>query len=267
LPERAHAPIRTALEERAGARVARVTLSNPAKLNALDAAAMLELTAAMRGLAGDAKLRAVVLTGAGDKAFSGGVDVTELGATTPATARAGITRLHHCITAVRECPVPVIARVNGYCIGGALELAAACDLRVAADHARFGMPEVRLGIPSVIEAALLPRLMGAGRTRWLLLTGELIDAAEALRWGLVERVVALQGLDAEVDHALDAILAGGAQAIRAQKHLNRAYEELPFAEAVAQSIDAFEASYATGEPARLIGDYLRRKRKASQSAP
>ncbi len=255
------APIQTALEERAGGRVARVTLSNPAKLNALDAAAVLELTETMRSLAGDAKLRAVVLTGAGDKAFSGGVDVHELGATTPATAREGIARLHRCIAAVRECPVPVIARVNGYCIGGALELAAGCDLRVAADHARFGMPEVRLGIPSVIEAALLPRLMGAGRARWLLLTGELIDAAEALRWGLVERVVAVQGLDAEVDHALDSILEGGAAAIRAQKRLNRAYEELPFAEAVALSIDAFEASYGTGEPARLIGDYLRRRRK------
>ena len=255
------APIQTALEERAGGRVARVTLANPAKLNALDAGAIRELEDTMRALAGDRKLRAVVLTGAGEKAFSGGVDVNELGATTPATARDAITRLHRCITAVRECPVPVIARVNGYCIGGALELAAACDLRVAADHARFGMPEVRLGIPSVIEAALLPRLMGAGRARWLLLTGELIDAAEALRWGLVERVVAVQGLDAEVDHALDGILESGAGAVRAQKRLNRAYEELPFAEAVAQSIDAFEQSYATGEPARLIGDYLRRRRK------
>jgi enoyl-CoA hydratase/carnithine racemase len=215
----------------------------------------------VRELSADASLRALVITGAGDKAFSGGVNVNDLGAATQATAREAITRLHRCITAVRECPVPVIARVNGYCIGGALELAAACDLRIAADHARFGMPEVRLGIPSVIEAALLPRLMGAGRARWLLLTGELIDAAEALRWGLVERVVPAQGLDAEVDATLDAILAGGAEAIRAQKRLNQMYEALPFAEAVAQSIDAFEQSYATGEPGRLIADYLRRRRK------
>jgi enoyl-CoA hydratase/carnithine racemase len=159
----------------------------------------------------------------------------------------------------------VIARVNGYCIGGALELAAACDLRIAADSARFGMPEVRLGIPSVIEAALLARLMGAGRARWLLLTGEMIDAAEALRWGLVERVVAPGVLDAEVDAALDAILAGGAEALRAQKRLNQMYETLPFAQAVAASIDAFEAAYATGEPERLIGDYLRRRRKTPQT--
>jgi len=253
--------IGSALEERGGGRVARLTIANPAKLNALSVAAILELTDAMRGLAADAQLRAVVLTGAGDKAFSGGVDVEVLGATTERSAREGISRLHRCITALRECPVPVIARVNGYCIGGALELAAACDLRIAADHARFGMPEVRLGIPSVIEAALLPRLMGAGRARWLLLTGELIDAAEALRWGLVERVVAAQALDAEVDHALDAILAGGAEAIRAQKRLNRAYEELPFEEAVALSIDEFERAYAGGEPQRLMRDYLERRRK------
>ena len=253
--------IQTVLQERAGGRVALLVIANPEKLNALSAAAMLELTEAMRGLNADPLLRAVVLTGSGSKAFSGGVDVEDLGATTPATAREGITRLHRCIGAVRECPVPVIARVNGYCIGGALELAAACDLRIAADHARFGMPEVRLGIPSVIEAALLPRLMGAGRARWLLLTGELIDAAEALRWGLVERVVDAGALDAEVDQALEAILAGGEEAIRAQKRLNRAYEELPFAEAVALSIDAFEQAYGTGEPARLIGDYLRRRRK------
>ena len=253
--------IRTALEERAGGRVARVTLDGPAKLNALDAAAIVDLTEALSGLHGDGQLRAVVITGAGDKAFSGGVNVADLAAATHATARETITRLHRCITATRECPVPVIARVNGYCIGGALELAAACDLRVASDNARFSMPEVRLGIPSVIEAALLARLMGAGRARWLLLTGEMIDAAEALRWGFVERVVPAAVLDAEVDATLDAILAGGAEAIRAQKQLNRAYEELPFAQAVAASIDAFEASYAGGEPGRRIADYLRRKRK------
>jgi enoyl-CoA hydratase/carnithine racemase len=253
--------IRTVLQERAGGRVALVMIANPAKLNALTVDAIQQLTETMRGLANDANLRAVVITGAGNKAFSGGVNVEDLGSTTQDTAREGITRLHHCISAVRECPVPVIARVNGYCIGGALELAAACDLRIAVDHARFGMPEVRLGIPSVIEAALLPRLMGAGRARWLLLTGELIDAAEALRWGLVERVVDSGMLDAEVDGVVDAILAGGDAAIRAQKRLNRAYEELPFADAVALSIDEFAKSYESGEPQRLMADYLRRRRK------
>ena len=253
--------IQTALEERAGGRVATLVIDNPKQLNALTAAAIHELTEALRAFAKDDKLRAVVITGAGAKAFSGGVNVNDLGSTSEKTAREGITRLHRCISAARECPVPVIARINGYCIGGALELAAACDLRIAADHARFGMPEVRLGIPSVIEAALLPRLMGAGHARWLLLTGELIDAQEALRWGLVERIAPLAGLDTEVDRALEGILASGPQAVRAQKRLNRTYEELPFTEAVALSIDEFERAYATGEPQRLMGDYLARKRK------
>jgi enoyl-CoA hydratase/carnithine racemase len=89
---------------------------------------------------------------------------------------------------VRDCPVPVIARINGWCLGAGLEIAASCDLRIAADNAVFGMPEVRLGIPSVVEAALLPRLVGAGRARWLVMTGETIGAAEALVWGLVEKI-------------------------------------------------------------------------------
>ena len=247
--------IQTVLQERAGARVALVMIANPAKLNALSAGAIRELTDTTLGLAGDAQLRAVVITGAGGKAFSGGVNVEDLGATTPATARDGITRLHRCISAVRECPVPVIARINGYCIGGALELAAACDLRIAADHARFGMPEVRLGIPSVIEAALLARLMGAGRARWLLLTGELIDAAEALRWGFVERVVDAAGLDAEVDQALEAILAGGAQAIRAQKRLCKLWEEAPLAESIRASVEEFARAYESGEPNRRVAAF------------
>ena len=104
-------------------------------------------------------------------------------------ARAFITLVHGCCRAVRDCPVPVIGRLGGWTLGAGLELAAACDLRIAAEHAQFGMPEVRVGIPSVVEAALLPGLIGWGRTRRLLLLGETIGAAEALAWGLVEQVV------------------------------------------------------------------------------
>ena len=118
--------------------------------------------------------------------------------------------------ALRELPVPVIARINGYALGAGLEVAAACDLRVAASNAVFGMPEVKVGIPSVVEAALLPGLIGWGRTRELLLFGENIDAATALAWGLVEQVVAPDALDAAVEARLAALLsaraAGGAAA-------------------------------------------------------
>src|SRR6185437_11306337 len=103
--------------------------------------------------------------------------------------------VHRCCDGFRRLPAPVIACIDGYALGAGLELAAACDLRVASDRAQFGMPEVRVGIPSVVEAALLPLLVGHGRARRLLLTGETIDAATALAWGLVDAVAPPERLD------------------------------------------------------------------------
>jgi enoyl-CoA hydratase/carnithine racemase len=135
--------------------------------------------------------------------------------------------------------------VRGYCFGGAMELAAACDLRIASADARFGMPEVRLGIPSVVEAAILPMLIGWGRARRLLLTGETIDAARALAWGLVEEIAPAETLDAAVERCLADILACGAGAIRQQKALIQAWERLPLADAVAAGVETFAEAYRT----------------------
>ena len=138
----------------------------------------------MAGLAADPELRAGrSLSGAGERAFVGGADINELAALDRDSARDFITLVHRCCDAFRRLPVPVIARIDGYALGAGLELAAACDLRVASERSHFGMPEVRIGIPSVVEAALLPRLIGAGRARRLLLTGETIDAADRARLG------------------------------------------------------------------------------------
>jgi enoyl-CoA hydratase/carnithine racemase len=241
--------------------VARVTVNNPAKLNCLSAGIARTLAAAMERLWSEPKLRVVVLTGAGDKAFVGGANLDELGALNPASAREFITGLHHCCAAMRQCPVPVIARVNGWCLGAGLELAASCDIRIASDKAMFGMPEVRLGIPSVIEAALLPRLIGAGRARWLVLTGETIGADEAMRWGFLERVVLAGDLDAEVDRTVEAILKNSNAATRLQKSLQHAYEDLPLDEAIRESIDAFAQSYASGEPQNLIRKFQAQRRR------
>jgi enoyl-CoA hydratase/carnithine racemase len=253
--------VRTALARRAAGLVARVTLDNPRKLNSLDRAALAALAQAMREAQEHEGLRAVVLTGAGDKAFIGGANIDDLAALDAASAREFIGLVHGASAAMRDCPVPVIARVNGWCLGAGLEIAAACDLRVAAEGAMFGMPEVRLGIPSVVEAALLPRLIGTGRARWMVMTGETIDAREALAWGLVERVVPAAKLDATVDAALDAILAGSDEAIRAQKRLCALWEEAPLDAAVRASIDEFARSYESGEPARRI-EAFKRARKA-----
>jgi enoyl-CoA hydratase/carnithine racemase len=253
--------VTVALQERAGGRVARVTINHPRKLNSLDRAALAALAQAMRDAEEHEGLRAVVLTGAGDQAFIGGANIDDLANLDPASAREFIGLVHGACAAMRDCPVPVIARINGWCLGAGLEIAAACDLRIATDGAMFGMPEVRLGIPSVVEAALLPRLVGTGRARWLVMTGDTIDAREALAWGLVERVVPAAKLDATVDAALDAILAGSDEAIRAQKRLCALWEEAPLDAAVRASIDEFARSYESGEPARRI-EAFKRARKA-----
>ncbi len=163
--------------------------------------------------------------------------------------------------ALRDLSAPVIARINGYALGAGLEVAAACDLRVAAANAVFGMPEVRVGIPSVIEAALLPRLLGWGRTRELLLLGENIDAETALRWGLVERVVPADSLDAAVEACLAALLKAGPRAVRLQKKLIRQWEDLPVSGAIEAGIDCFADAYATDEPSRLMRAFLDRPRR------
>ena len=187
-------------EAPATGRVATVTIAHEAKLNTLNPDLMREFAAAMATLSADAALHAAVLTGAGPKSFVGGADITVMaGLEDGEAARSFITLVHGCCRAVRDCPVPVIARLGGWTLGAGLELAAACDLRIAAGHAQFGMPEVRVGIPSVVEAALLPGLIGWGRTRRLLLLGETIGAAEALAWGLVEQVVPADQLDVGVE--------------------------------------------------------------------
>jgi len=253
--------IRSELETRGGGLVARITLDHPSKLNIFTRAALAQLAEKMREVERNERVRAVVLTGAGDKAFCGGADLETLGALDPQSAREFIGLIHGACAAMRDCPVPVIARVNGWCLGAGLELAAACDLRIAADTAAFGMPEVRLGIPSVVEAALLPRLVGAGRARWLVLTGETIGAQEALAWGLVEKVASPEHLDSRVNGALDAILAGGAEAIRAQKRLCKLWEEAPLEASVRASVEELARSYESDEPRRRVDAFRRARRK------
>ena len=254
--------IKTEFESRPGGVVARVTIDNPRKLNIFTSKALQELQRAIKDIEKNPLLRAVVVTGAGEKAFIGGADLETLGSLNPASAREFIGLIHDACAAMRECPVPVIARINGWCLGAGLELAACCDLRIAADGAVFGMPEVRLGIPSVVEAAMLPRLIGTERARWLVLTGDTIDARTALNWGLIEQVFSPAKLDFELDKTIDSILAGEPEAIRAQKRLCKLWEEAPLAESIRTSIDEFARSYESGEPLRRVAAFRRARRKA-----
>lgn len=240
--------------------VVTITYDRQAKLNSLDSAGIAALAGTFESLAGDQNMRAVVLTGAGPKSFVGGADVNELNALTPDTGRAFITALHKLFVLIRALPVPVIARVNGYCLGAGMEMAAACDLRVAADNAVFGMPEVRVGIPSVIEAALLPRLVGWGRANYLVLTAENINAATANDWGFLESLIPATGLDAEVARIADAIAAAGPLAVRSQKALVADWERLSLDEAIQAGIDSLSDAFKTDEPQRMMKPFFDRKR-------
>ena len=145
---------------------------------------MAALTDQIDRLAQQDGLRALLLTGAGSDAFVGGADIAEMARLDPVTARTFIRTLADLCQSVRRFPAPVVACLHGWCLGGGLELAMACDFRIAHPAAQFGMPEVKVGIPSVIHAALLPRLVGPAHARWMLLTGATIDAPTAHAWGL-----------------------------------------------------------------------------------
>ncbi len=220
--------------------VARLLLDREGKANALDTPLLEALLASLEDLARRKDLRAAVLGGRG-RAFCGGADVDELSRLTEATAGAFVERIHRVCQALRELPVPVVARLHGAVIGAGLEIAAACDLRIAAEGTKFCMPEVRLGIPSVVEAALLPRLIGSGRAAWLVLTGEPIDARRAYEWGLVEEI----GGDEAVERVVKSLLAGDRLALKLQKELLQLWDEAPLAASVEESIARFVQAYAS----------------------
>jgi enoyl-CoA hydratase/carnithine racemase len=240
--------------------VAYVTVDNRTKLNTLTRTLMIEFVTQVEALAGCEDLRAMVIAGAGEKAFIGGANIPEMAALDATTAEAYITLVHRTCDCLRRLPAPVIARIDGYALGAGLEIAVSCDLRIVTSRAKFGMPEVKVGIPSVVEAALIPRLIGIGRARELLMLGETIDAETALRWGLVERVVAPDAIDREIDNVLAALFAAGPQAVRRQKALMREWENLPADRAIAAGIDAFVRSFSGDEPARMLSAFMNRKR-------
>ena len=166
-----------------------------------------------------------------------------------------------------EMAKATVCQIQGGAIGGALELALACDLRVAAEDARLGLPEVRLGLPSVVEAALLPLLVGPGRAAEMLFSGEPVSAARALEWGLVNRVVAGAALREAVEELVARILAGGPAAIRLQKELVIAWRSADLRTAIGYGINAFAAAYATGEPREGAAAFLEKRPPRFEGAP
>ena len=253
------------IEEREAGRVAYVTVNNPDKRNALGISGKKALAAAFIKLARDKDLRVAVLTGAGERSFMAGADIAEMKDLTPRQAHDVHEWVHRACDAIRALPVPVIARINGYCFAAGMEIAASCDMRIGVTTAKFGMPEVRFGIPSGMEACLLPQLIGWGKTRELVYTGDHIDAQEALRCGFLERLVEPAGLDESVAQWIASILAAGPRAIRIQKKLVRDWERMTIAQAVQAGIRACGEARKTDEPRRLMAAFLERRKKSGKT--
>lgn len=241
--------------------IAQLTIARARSLTILSTPVIDDVTATVRRLAGDDRVRVLILRGGSDRAFVGGADIHEMSGLTAETAVRFISGLRGLCDAVRDFPAPTLARLAGWCLGGGLELALACDLRVADRSARFGMPEVKVGMPSVIHAAMLPRLIGEARSNWLLLTGDTIDADEAARWGLVHPVCEVGELDAVVWRAARGLAELAPEVLRQQKRLNRSWGDQTLLKSIDESVQAFGAAYATGVPQRITRQFLEAKRR------
>jgi enoyl-CoA hydratase len=241
-------------------RIAFVTINNPTKRNALGMAGKRAIAEAFLSLSLDEDLRAVVLTGAGEKSFIAGADLAEMKDLTVDEAREEHTLTHYACDSIRRCPVPVIARINGYCFGAGMELAASCDLRASSEHAKFGMPEVRVGLPSGMEAALLPALLGWGKAAELVLTGDIFEAKEMHQFGFLQKLVPAGELDAAIEQWLQSILVSGPRAVRLQKSLLRDWERMSLSDSIRRGIEMCVEARRTDEPSRLMAAFLARKR-------
>jgi len=226
--------------------VGRITLNRPKALNALDQATIGELTRGVRDVRREAKVRCLVITGAGDKAFCAGADIAAMALMSAVEgtrlARQGQRLMH----AIEDLPIPVIAAVNGFALGGGLELALACDFIIAAANAKFGQPEINLGtIPGFGGTQRLTRRIGVGRSRELIYSGDLIDAEEALRIGLANRVVAREDLAGEVQKRAAALAAKAAVALEQAKTAINSGADADLAVGCRLEAEAFGVTFAS----------------------
>ncbi len=255
--------IEARLEARDGGRVAWVALRGARTLNLVDGAILSQARSALASLLDDDALRCVVLSGVSPRAFIGGANLNALAALDGDTAEPFIRTIHDFCALLRNARVPVIARMQGYCLGAGLEIAAACDVRVGDSSVRCGMPEVRVGVPSVVEAALLPGLIGWGKARELMLRGNIIEAAEAHAIGLLQQLADGAALDACVSAIVDDVLASGPRAIAAQKRLFLEWEDETTSGAIERGVEALVRAYDSDEPQRAIAAFFAHKQRSS----
>jgi len=247
----------TTVELRGG--IATLSMQGRTHLNLLGPEVFRELRERVDECGNDAAVRAIILRGAGERAFSAGVDLREMQDLNPRTAEQFIRSLHRAARILVDVPVPVVAAIQGPCLGGALELALAADIRIASADAIFGLPEVRVGLPSVIEASLLPPTVGLGRARKMLITGEIVDAAEAHRIGLVDEVVEHDQVHERAMATAREFLGMARPVLASQKDIVARWLELGEAESAEYTIKAFALGFATPYPHEAMTAFLEKR--------
>jgi enoyl-CoA hydratase len=249
----------TLLLERRG-RVALLTINRPAKLNALNIQTRAEGAAALDELREDESVRVVVITGAGEKAFVAGADIGEFEGRTAVSQRDVMTA-RSLFTAVDTFPKPVIAMVNGFCLGGGCELALSCDIRVASDRARFGQPEINLGIiPGGGGTQRLTRIVGEGKAMELILTGDMIDAQQAYTLGLVNAVFPAEELEAKTMEMANRIAEKSPVALRMAKEAVKTAARANLDEGLRREIDLFALTFSSQDKDEGVRAFLEKRK-------
>lgn len=242
-----------------------VTITAGGVLNVLSTPVIRGLIQTLERLESNEDINCVVLRGSGSRAFIAGADIKEMAGLDAESGRTFISGLRDLCNAIRHFPVPVIVRLEGHTLGGGLEVAMAGDLRIAADNAVVGMPEVKVGIPSVIHAAMLPSQVGTTRAAWMLLTGENIGAIQARDWGLISECVPQDQLDARIKTVAHAFSQIGRSVLRQQKLLLRRWETMTLDAAVENSVAEFGEAFNTGEPQHHMNAFLNKKAKGKSA--
>ena len=204
-------------------------------------------------------VRCLILEGKNETAFIGGADLKLLRNLTPSTSSTFIRSIHSFCDVIRGSDFPVIAKMRGYCLGAGMEIAAACDIRIGDESVKCGMPEVRVGVPSVVEAALLPGLLGAGKAKEVILRGNIFGSEEALSIGFLQRLTQSSSLDGLIEMIEADILKGGSKAIALQKELFREWDSLSVNEGIEKGVEIFSRSYQSNEPKVMIDQFFETK--------